>query len=192
MRKLAVLSFVTLDGVMQGPGSPDEDRSGGFSQGGWAVPFWADVMEQVQREAMSVPYEILFGRKTYETFAAYWPDAPRDGTSQMLNEARKYVVSSSLTALRWRNSHLLAGDAVGEIDRLKRTEGPLLQVHGSAELIQLLLKNDLIDEFRLWSFPLVLGQGKRLFETGCPPQNFELVKSEAGPGGVVMSILRKG
>lgn len=191
MRELAILTFVTLDGVMQAPGRPDEDRSGGFDRGGWGTPYWEAVMAQVRREAMAAPYDMLFGRKTYELFAGHWPNADRDQTADMMNAAKKYVVSTTLNDLSWNNSELLTGDIPGEIAKLKAQDGPLLQVHGSSELIQTLLAHDLIDEFRLWVFPTIVGPGKRLFGERGAPASLELAKSEANPSGVVMTIYRR-
>ncbi len=190
MRELAILTFVTLDGVMQAPGMAEEDTSGGFSHGGWAANFWPAVMEQVEREAMAQPFDLLFGRKTYELFAGHWPNAPESDHGRKLNDARKYVVTSTLTELNWQNSVAVSGDAAEEITRLKNTEGPLLQVHGSWQLIQALLAAELIDELRLWTFPVVTGNGKRLFDTGTLPSNLELVKSDTTSTGVVMGIYR--
>ena len=193
MRELAILSFVTLDGVMQSPTSADEDASGGFAGGGWGAPYWAEVMPQVYAEAMSAPYDLLFGRKTYDIFASHWPhvDADADPVAARLNGAHKYVVTrSSETPLPWGPATRVTGDVVGEIERLKRGDGPLLQVHGSAELIQTLLRHELIDEFRLWTFPVVVGDGKRLFGGGAAPANLTMVRSEETGNGVVMSVFR--
>lgn len=191
MRDLAILTFVTLDGVMQAPGMPDEDRSNGFQSGGWAAPYWEEVMAQVQQEAMSEPYDMLFGRKTYELFASHWPSAGESQIADMMNAARKYVVTSTLTSLTWNNSSAIGGDVAGEIGRLKRRDGPLLQVHGSSELVQSLLAHDLIDEFRLWIFPVVTGSGKRLFMPDCPPRSLKLLKSALCSNGVQMTIYRR-
>lgn len=192
MRKLAILTFLTLDGVMQAPLMPEEDRSGGFDKGGWAAPFWEEVMAQVGREAMSLPYDMLFGRKTYEAFAAYWPNVEDNPAADRMNPARKYVASSGSPDLSWNNSHLISGDIPAEVAALKQQEGPLLQVHGSGHLLQTLLAQDLVDEFRLWSFPVIVGSGKRLFESGTAPNRLGLVKSEQSPNGVVMTIYRRG
>ncbi len=193
MRELAILSFVTLDGVMQSPTSPEEDASGGFAGGGWGAPYWAEVMPQVYAEAMSTPYDLLFGRKTYDTFASHWPSVgAEDPVAARLNGAHKYVVTRSDEAgLPWGPATRITGDAVGEIERLKRGDGPLLQVHGSTELIQTLLRHDLIDEFRLWMFPVVVGDGKRLFGDGAAPGSLELVRTGSTENGVVMSVYRR-
>jgi len=186
MRKLAILSFQTLGGVMQSPTSPEEDPSGGFTGGGWGASCWDDVMEQVMREAMSDPYDLLLGRKTYELFAPNWSDAPSDNPVAMkLNNATKYVVTSTLNELEWNSSIDIDGDIVAEIKRLKAQEGNLLQVHGSWQLIQTLLTHDLIDEYRLWMFPVIVGSGKRLFGNGGPPKNLKLINSDACPAGAI-------
>lgn len=187
MRKLAILTFVTLDGVMQAPAEAAEDPSGGFEHGGWALPWWEEVMEQVQEEAMAEPYDLLLGRRTYEIFAPHWSNAD-SAEASTLNEARKYVATTGTADLAWNNSIALKGDVVSEIRRLKETDGPLLQVHGSWGLIQTLLRHDLIDEFRLWTFPLILGSGKRLFSDGARPQSLDLKKSRMTRGGVSMGI----
>lgn len=187
MRKLAILTFMTLDGVMQAPADPAEDRSGDFAHGGWAKPWWSEVMEQVQEEAMAEPYDMLLGRRTYEIFAPHWSRA--DGAdAATLNQAKKYVASSTLTDVNWMNSTVLSGDVPAEIQRLKAANGPLLQVHGSWGLIQTLLEHDLIDEFRLWVFPLTLGSGKRLFSSGTPPENLKLLRARETKNGVRMGI----
>jgi len=149
-------------------------------------------MEQVQREAMSMPYDMLFGRKTYDLFAGHWPDADDDPIADMMTAARKYVVTSSTSGLTWNNSQAVSGDLTREIAKLKREDGPLLQVHGSWQLIQFLLAEDLIDEFRIWTFPVVLGSGKRLFERGARPLKLKLQKSEALADGTVMSLFKRG
>ncbi len=197
MRELAILSFVTLDGVMQSPTSPAEDASGGFAGGGWGAAYWSEVMPQVYAEAMSAPYDLLLGRRTYEIFAGHWPqvDAVDDPVAARLNEGHKYVVTrSASTALPWgpatRISGDVSGDVAGEIARLKAGEGPLLQVHGSAELIQTLLRHGLVDEFRLWTFPVVVGSGKRLFGDGSVPGDLRLVRSGSTGNGVLMSVYR--
>ena len=161
MRNLAILTFLTLDGVMQAPASPEEDLSGGFMQGGWAVNYWDVVMAQVMEEAMAAPYDLLLGRKTYESFAAHWPNAGDNPVANKLNNATKYVATSTLSKLEWKNSIHITGDIAEEVSRLKDQEGFLLQVHGSCQLIQTLLAHELIDEFQLWTFPVVVGPGKR-------------------------------
>ncbi len=189
-RDLAILTFVTLDGVMQGPSSPDEDRSGGFAVGGWARPYWDEVMSQVRREAMLKPYDMVFGRKTYDIFANHFPKAGKSPEAIAMNAAKKYVATSSPEGLSWKNSEALTGDIAEEIHALKAQDGPLLQVHGSGKLIQTLHTHGLIDEYRLWTFPVVLGSGKRLFEPGCAPANLRLTRTEPCANGVVMRFYR--
>lgn len=191
MRNLAILTFLTLDGVMQAPGSPEEDTSGGFMHGGWAVNYWDEVMVQVMEEAMAAPYDLLLGRKTYESFAAYWPNAGDNPVANKLNNATKYVATSTLGKLEWKNSMPITGDIAAEVSRLKDQDGPLLQVHGSCQLIQTLLAHELIDEFRLWIFPIVVGPGKRLFGQGIVPTGLRLEKSKTPSNGVIMSIYRR-
>ncbi len=191
MRNLAILTFLTLDGVMQAPGSPKEDPSGDFMHGGWAVNYWDEVMTQVMEEAMAAPYDLLLGRKTYESFAAHWPTAGDNPVANKLNNATKYVATSTLSKLEWKNSMRISGDIAAEVSRLKDQDGPLLQVHGSCQLIQNLLAHELIDEFRLWIFPVVVGPGKRLFGQGIVPTGLRLEKSKTTSNGVIMSIYRR-
>ncbi|MBX2806250.1 MAG: dihydrofolate reductase family protein [Hyphomicrobiales bacterium] len=191
MRDLAIITFVTLDGVMQAPSMADEDLSGGFTQGGWAAPYWGETMEQVQREAMAAPYDMLFGRKTYDLFAGHFSTAEKSAVSERMNAARKYVVTSRPDELNWTNSVAVTGDIPAEIKKLKLQEGPLLQIHGSCELVQTLLRHELIDEFRLWTFPVLTGNGKRLFANDLLPASVALRRLEAFSNGVYMSIYRR-
>ncbi len=191
MRDLAILTFVTLDGVMQAPADPEEDRSGNFRHGGWAMPFWEPVMEQVQQEAMSVDYDLLLGRRTYDIFAPHFSAAEDNPVAEMFNRATKYVVTGNQDGLTWTNTVRITGDIVEQLQGLKRGEGPLLQVHGSWKLIQLLIENDLIDEYRLWTFPVTTGEGKRLFPGGNSLQGLTLEKSGTTSDGVTMSIYRR-
>ncbi len=192
MRNLAILTFLTLDGVMQSPTSPEEDPSNGFIHGGWAANYWDEVMEQVMGVAMADPYDLLLGRKTYEMFAASWPNAGDDHpVANKLNNATKFVATSTLSKLEWKNSMRITGDIAAEVSRLKDQDGPLLQVHGSWQLIQILLSHELIDEFRLWIFPVVVGSGKRLFGQDTVPTGFTLVKTKTTSNGVMMCIYRR-
>lgn len=191
MRTLAVLSFVTLDGVMQSPSMPEEDPSGGFLEGGWAAPYWDGVMPHVAKVAMSQPYDILFGRVTYDIFAAHWPNAPTSELADRLNGSRKYVATSRAQSLTWENSHPLTGNIASAVQQLKAQDGVPLQVHGSSMLIQTLQQNDLIDEFRIWTFPVVVGAGKRLFENGVSPRQYVRKTVEALENGVTHQILRR-
>jgi dihydrofolate reductase len=187
MRKLIVSTFLTLDGVMQAPGGPEEDPDGQFSFGGWSVNYWDEKMGQVMDEAMGRPFDLLLGRKTYEIFAAYWPHAPEEAGAKPLNDATKFVASRTLRSLDWSNSVLIEGDVAEGVTALKHEEGPELQVHGSGNLIQTLLRHELIDEFRLWTFPVVVGRGKRLFSDGTVPAGLKLVANKLSSTGVVMA-----
>jgi dihydrofolate reductase len=190
MRKLVVQSMVTLDGVMQAPGGPEEDPTGGFAHGGWAVPYFDSVLGEIVGEAMSKPFDLVLGRKTYEIFAAHWPydEGP---IADRLNDATKHVASKTLDRLEWRNSFLIEGDVPSGVARLKEADGPELQVHGSADLIQTLLAHDLVDELRLSVFPVVVGPGKRLFGDGTVPAAFELEESKASTTGVLIGTYRR-
>jgi dihydrofolate reductase len=186
MRKLITSTFLTLDGVMQAPGGPGEDDSGGFAHGGWSVNYWDDLMGEVMGEAMSAPFDLLLGRKTYDIFAAFWPHASEEAGSKPLNDATKYVVSRSHPTLDWKESILIEGDAAEGIAALKKEDGPELQVHGSGNLIQTLIHHNLVDEYRLWVFPVLLGSGKRLFSDGTVPSGLKLVDSKVSTTGVVI------
>jgi dihydrofolate reductase len=186
-RELVVNTFVSLDGVMQGPGGPEEDPTGGFELGGWTVPHWNDEMGQVMGEFMGKPFDLVLGRKTYEIFAAYWPHSEEPGAAE-LNRATKYVASRTLEDLEWENSQLLRGDVGEAVGRLKEEDGPELQVHGSSNLIQTLHREGLVDRFQMFIFPVVLGKGKRLFAEGAPPATLRLVDSKVFDTGVVWAI----
>ncbi len=192
MRELAILTFLTLDGVMQAPRLPEEDPSSGFKHGGWAVNCWDEVMEQVRREAMAAPYDMLLGRKTYELFAAHQPPVSDDNPdAKRMHNATKFVATSTLSTLEWNNATPISGDIAAEVARLKDQDGPLLQIHGSWQLIQTLLAHGLVDEFRLWTFPVVVGSGKRLFGQDTAPTGVTLIKTEPCPSGAVMNIYRR-
>jgi dihydrofolate reductase len=185
MRELIVNTFLTLDGVMQAPGGPGEDDSGGFEHGGWSVNYWDEQMGHVMDEVMSVPFDLLLGRTTYDIFAAYWPNAHEED-AKPLNDATKYVVSRGRPTLEWSNSVLIEGDAAEGIAALKQEDGPELQVHGSGNLIQTLMRHGLVDRYRLWLFPVVIGSGKRLFADGTIPSALKLVDSTVSTTGVVI------
>lgn len=189
MRKIIVLSFITLDGVMQAPGGPEEDISGGFEYGGWTVPYFDDFLGQVMGEQMSKSFDLLLGRKTFEIFASYWPQHEDEWPG--INKATKYVASNTLTTHDWSNSVFLKDNAVEEIKKLKEQEGPDLQVHGSGNLIQTLLKHDLVDELWLKIFPITLGKGKRLFAEGTIPAAFTLTESKTSPSGVIIASYKR-
>jgi dihydrofolate reductase len=186
---------------MQAPGGPDEDPTGGFEQGGWAVNYWDETMYARMGEMFAAPFDLLLGRKTYEIFAAHWPHVgegqrdERGGTASdvddpaaaALNSARKYVASRTRPALEWDNSTLLEGDVAKAVAALKAEDGPDILTQGSTDLIQTLLEHDLVDEFRVWTFPLVVGRGKRLFGSGTSPRGLRLVDEQTSGTGVVMS-----
>ena len=176
MSELMLTTFLTLDGVMQAPGGPGEDDSGGFAHGGWSVNYWDEQMGQVMDEATSRPFAMVLGRKTYDIMAAYWPHASEETGAKTWNEATKYVASRSHPKLEWNNSVLIEGDAAEGLAALKKEDGPELQVHGSANLIQTLIRQNLVDRYRLWVFPVVVGSGKRLFAEGTIPSGLKLVE----------------
>ena len=192
MRELIVNTFLTMDGVMQAPGGPEEDTEGDFEHGGWSFGYWDEQMQQAMGELMSKPFDLVLGRKTYEIFASYWPQHPDEPGAEPLNSATKHVASTTLKELEWENSKLIEGDVPDGVRALKQEDGPELQVHGSANLIQTLLEHELIDELRLMTFPLVLGKGKRLFDGGTVPAGFDLAGSQASSTGVVMATYRSG
>src|SRR3989344_3737151 len=189
MRKIIVLSFVSLDGVMQSPGGPEEDTSGGFKYGGWTVPYFDDFAGKVMEKQMSERSDLLLGRKTFDIFASYWPE--HESNWPGINDVTKYVVSKSGSKLKWKNSVFLKN--VEDIKKIKKQSGPDLQVHGSGELIQTLLKHDLVDELWLKIFPITLGGGKRLFAEGAIPAAFRLTESTVSPKGVIIAnYIRSG
>jgi dihydrofolate reductase len=192
MRKLTINTFVTLDGIMQAPGGPEEDPSGGFKYGGWSVNYWDDMMGQVMGDSMAKPFDLLLGRKTYEIFAAHWPFIKNDPVADKFNTINKYVVSKSLKNVDWKNSFIIKNNVVQEIIKLKEKDGPELQVHGSGNLIQTLIKENLIDEFRLWIFPVLLGNGKRLFGEGTNALNLQLADTKSSTAGVIISTYLPG
>ena len=185
MRKLIVLSFITVDGVMQAPGGPEEDPTGGFRYGGWTVPYFDDFLGQAMTEQMSRPFDLLLGRKTYEIFAAYWPHHNDEGAG--LNNATKYVASHAPMELTWEHSVLLNGDVADGVKKLKAQDGPELQVHGSGNLIQTLLRHDLVDELWLKIFPITLGSGQRLFAEGTTAAAFTVREAKTSPRGVIVA-----
>jgi dihydrofolate reductase len=186
MRELVVLTFVSLDGVMQAPGGKGEDPSGGFDLEGWTVPYFDEVVGNEMTEQMGQPFDLLLGKKTYEIFASYWPhhDSP-------FNQAKKYVVSNEAINTDWEETIQIQGDVVAEIETLKQPDGPMLQVHGSSNLIQTLLANDLVDQLWLKVYPVTLGKGKRLFGEGTIPAAFDLTDSKISPSGVIIASFRR-
>lgn len=191
MRELIVNTFLTLDGVMQAPGGPEEDPSGGFEHGGWSFGYWDQEMGEAMGDFMGKPFDLVLGRRTYEIFAAHWPHSQEDGAAE-LNAATKHVASTTLTRLDWQNSHLIEGDVPAGIRALKEQDGPELQVHGSATLLQSLIGTGLVDQYNVWTFPLVLGTGKRLFGDGTVAEGLELVEAKVSSTGVIMATYRTG
>ena len=191
MREIVVGTFLSLDGVMQAPGGPQEDTEGGFRFGGWTFPHWDEKMGQKMDESFAQPFDLLLGRKTYDIFAAHWPHAGDEPPAPLFNRATKYVATSDPASLTWENSEALGKDVVASLKQIKAGEGPMLLVQGSSKLMQTLLANDLVDELRLWVFPVVLGGGKRLFGEGAMPAGFSLTDSWASTTGVVAGTYRR-
>lgn len=192
MSILTATMFLSLDGVIQAPGLPDEDRSGGFELGGWQVPYFDEDLMRLAAERFAQADAFLLGRRTYETFAAYWPNVedPTDPIATPLNRLPKYVASRTLDTVHWHNSTLLAGDVVEAVAALKRRPGREIQVHGSAALLQTLMRHNLVDEYLLWIYPVVLGGGKRLFPEGCAPGAMKLIDSRTTGSGAVALTYR--
>jgi len=190
MRKIIVITQVTVDGVMQSPSGPEEDPMNGFTHGGWAVPLLDDALFQALGETIAGEFDMLLGRRTYEIFAPYWPNQGDNAIAKAFNKATKYVVTRSLDQLDWEKSQRIDGDVVDEVRRLKASDGPALHVWGSSELLQTLIAAELVDEYRMWVFPLVLGEGKRLFENGVPPGSLALVETRSTPKGVLINAYR--
>jgi dihydrofolate reductase len=193
VRKLVVGTFTTLDGVMQAPGGPDEDRDGGFRHGGWLVPYFDEKFGEIMTEWTKRAGAFLLGRKTYEIFAGSWPKStdPADESATALNTRPKFVASRTLDKVTWNNSHLLKGDVAEEVAKLKAQEGGEIQVHGSGHLLQTLLRHDLVDTLRIWSFPVVLGTGKRLFGEGTIPGSFRLIDTQQSTTGAVLHVYER-
>lgn len=186
MRKIIVLSFITLDGVMQAPGGPEEDTSGGFKYGGWVAPYFDDVGAKVMEKHMK-PADLLLGRKTFEIWADYWPEHAHDW--QGINEVTKYVLSTTMKKSDWKNSVFLKN--LADIENLKNSKGSDIKVWGSSKLVQLLMKNDLVDELWLLIYPLTLGKGKKLFDDGAIPAAFTLTESSVTPTGVIIANYKR-
>ena len=195
MRKLVVGTFTTLDGVMQAPGGPNEDRDGGFQHGGWLVPYFDDKLGEIMTEWTKRAGAFLLGRKTYEIFAGSWPKStdPADEIATALNTRPKFVASRTLDKVNWNNSILLKGDVAQDVAKLKAQEGEggEIQVHGSGNLLQTLLTHDLIDTLRIWQFPVVIGTGKRLFSEGTIPRSFRLVDTQLNTTGAVLHVYER-
>jgi dihydrofolate reductase len=202
MRKLVTAAFVSLDGVLQAPGGPDEDPTSGFAHGGWVAPYWDDVVNQASEEGFSRPFDLLLGRKTYDIFAAFWPNVDTDPASSTFvaahaeianafNRVTKYVASRSRSEFSWQNSQWLGRDAAAAVRELKQGDGPDLLTQGSGDFVQTLLAADLVDELRLLIFPVALGPGKRLFAGGTQPAAFRLTRSVASPSGVLIATYER-
>jgi dihydrofolate reductase len=189
MRKIIVLSFISLDGVMQAPGGPEEDPSGHFKFGGWTVPYFDEFAGKMMAEQMAGKYDLLLGRKTYDIFAGYWPQHTE--AWPQVNMITKYVVSNTLKNPAWENTVVLKGNAASILKKLKQEKGPALQVHGSGDFIQTLLKEDLVDELWLKFFPVILGSGKKLFANGAVPAAFKLIDSNVSPNGVIFANYKR-
>ena len=188
MRKIITTTFVTLDGVMQAPGGPDEDTSSGFAYGGWQAGWQDEITGKIIEAFFTIPFELLLGRRTYDIFAGYWPKHPEiELIAKPFNSTRKYVVSHEPMELPWNNSDLVTGDVVAAIQKLKTLDGPDLWVWGSGNLIQTLLKNNLIDRMHIWTHPVTLGTGKKLFAEGTQPQSLKLVDSKISTTGVIIA-----
>ncbi|WP_119274056.1 dihydrofolate reductase family protein [Taklimakanibacter deserti] len=194
MRKIVASAFVSLDGVMQAPGGPDEDPTGGFKYGGWTAPYWDDALSAVMDELLSAPFDLLLGRKTYDIFAAYWPHVKTEGADELtgkitrlFNGATKYVATHSPDTLGWHNSQSLGRDVVATLRDLKQKDGPALLVQGSSNFVQTLLAHQLIDEVTLLTFPVALGKGKRFFGDGTKPGALKLTKSTVSGSGVLVA-----
>jgi dihydrofolate reductase len=190
MRKMVAAAFVSLDGVMQAPGGPEEDPSGGFAHGGWTFPYFDQALGEAMDELFAEPFDLLLGRRTYDIFAAHWPHSG-DAMGAMFTAVTKYVATHRPQTLSWLNSESLGGDPAARLREMKQEDGPKLLIQGSSDLIQTLLAEDLIDEFRLLIFPLVLGPGKRLFGRGALPAAFELTASRAFPTGVLQAVYER-
>jgi dihydrofolate reductase len=193
MGKLIVTTFLTLDGVMQAPGGPEEDQSGGFAHGGWLVPYADADMGRIMDGLITQADGFLLGRKTYEIFAGYWPKVtdPANTIARVLNGQPKYVASKTLDKADWHNTTLLKGNVVDEITKLKRPAGAQIQVHGSGDFLQTLIEHDLIDEYHLWVHPIVLGTGKRLFASGAVPAALTLLDTHTTSTGVLVQTYQR-
>jgi len=192
MRKIIANSFVTLDGVMQAPGGPEEDPTGNFKYGGWSFNYWDEMMEKAMDEFMAKPFELLLGRKTYEIFAAHWPFIKDDPVADKFNATKKYVVSKTINKVNWQNSLLIKSNVADEISKLKEEDGPDLQVHGSSNLIKTLFNENLIDLFNVWIFPVTVGKGKQLFGEGTNASGLKLVDIKSSRTGVIIATYQPG
>jgi len=187
MRKIIVSTFLTMDGVLQAPGGPEEDPSNQFKWGGWSFHYWDDIMNNTMGKILSEPYDLLLGRRTYEIFAAHWPYQENDPIAETFNRIRKYVVAATPVDLSWQNSTLITGDFISELKKLKEQDGPVLLVNGSGRFIQSLLSNHLVDVLHTWTFPVTLGTGKKLFEEGTQALQWKLTDTTVSTTGVIIA-----
>ena len=190
MRKVISITQITLDGVMQAPGGPEEDPSNGFTHGGWAMPHVDEDARNVIDQTIAGEFDMLLGRRTYDLFAGYWPNQGDNPIARAFDKATKYVVTRGTGRLDWKKSQRIDGDVIEEVKKLKASDGPELHVWGSSELLQALIAADLVDEYRLWVFPVLLGEGKRLFENGVPPRGLTLVETRRTDSGVLVNTYR--
>jgi dihydrofolate reductase len=186
MRKIVIASYITMDGVLQAPGGPEEDRSNGFKWGGWSAPYWDELMYDAVGKIMSSPFDLLLGRRTYEIFAAHWP-YQNDAIGEIFNRIHKYVVATTPIDLSWKESILINKDVVNELKKIKKQDGPDLLVFGSSRLIQTLLSNQLVDVLHTWIFPITLGEGKKLFDQGTQAQQWKLTGSLVSTTGAIIA-----
>jgi dihydrofolate reductase len=191
MRKMIAITQLSVDGVMQGPGGPEEDPRNGFNSGGWARPYVDDVLSQVLHETVAGEFDMLLGRRAYDVFAAYWPKQG-GAITKAFNKATKYVVTRTHDKLDWKDSQRISGNVVDGVRRLKASDGPELHIWGSHELLQTLIAAELVDEYRMWISPVVLGKGKRLFGNGVPPRGLTLVKTRSTPSSLSDLAQRTG
>jgi dihydrofolate reductase len=186
MRKIIVSTFMTMDGILQAPGGPEEDRTNGFKWGGWSFPYGDELMDNTMGKIMSAPFDLLLGRRTYEIFAAHWP-YQKDAIGEAFSRINKYVVATTPVDLSWENSILIDKDVVNELKKLKSQDGPDLLVYGSGRLVQTLLANHLVDVLHTWTYPITLGKGKKLFEEGTQAQQWKMTESVISTTGVVLA-----
>jgi dihydrofolate reductase len=190
MRKIIVITQLTVDGVMQAPGGPDEDRRSGFTHGGWFRAFGDEAVAKALNETVAGEFDLLLGRRTYDIFAGYWPHQGDNPVTKGFDKAVKYVVTHRTDQLNWKTSRPIGGDVAEGVRRLKESDGPELHIWGSYEVLQTLIAAELVDEYRMWIAPVVLGEGKRLFENGVPPRGLTLVETQSTPKGVLLNTYR--
>ncbi len=192
MRKIIVSTFISMDGVMQAPGAPQEDTTQHFKYGGWTFPLWDDIMNEAMGRIMSAPFDLLLGRRTYEIFAAYWPYQQGNPIAETFNKIEKYVVATTPIDTSWQNTTLISTGVVNELEKLKQQDGPALFVNGSSKLVQTLLQHRLVDELHTWTFPLTLGNGKKLFAEGTQATQWKMISSTISTTGVVIASFVPG